>query len=312
MATRQLEPQVFVIKFCFYIDELLQAWDTANDINYLVQPDEPGGKANYCAIKLGLTVLGNKLPYEHEKWWYNSTPKGTKEKYPDLPQELQNWKKRAKALGPDTTLYTLNLKTHITKEKAEKFLRAAEEALELQTYSENKFGLGENPQLCVKGQVVNDLALELDLIDPDWYLVKKCNLIQTSKSVFDPQKDKETNLKLYQELGIDPSCGKQPFVFTDAFRLNGYIDEDELQLLVNKAKTLIVSSSDNEDYLPSERRSVPMSLTRMAQYWGGDMTPRKLKAMIKIGSIKVEKINRQTFVFDISKLPVHVQAKVTK
>jgi len=312
MATRQTELQGFVTKFCLYIDKLLQAWDTSEDINYLVQPDEPGCKANYCAIKLGLTILGNKLLYEREKWWYNSMPKGAKEKWPELPQELQKWKKRAKSIEPDTKIYTLSMDTHVTEEKIDKFIRVADEAIDIQRYSGNSFGIDENQQLCIKGQIINELALELGLVDADWYLAKKCDLFYFNTSTSNPQKNQEINLKLYEELGIDSACGKQPFVFTDVFKRAGYIYEDELQLLVNKAKTLIVPSSDNEDYLPSERRSTPMSLTRMAQYWGGDMTPRKLRAMIKAGSIKVEKINRQTFVFDIEKLPAHVQIKVTK
>lgn len=258
MATRQTESQGFVTKFCLYIDELLQAWDSANDINYLVRPDEPGCKANYCAIKLGLTVLGNKLPYEREKWWYNSTPKGAKEKWPEIPHELQKWKKRAKSIEPDAKVYTQSLGTHVTKEKIDKFVRVADEAIDIQRYSENTFGLGENQQLCVKGRIVNKLAVELGLIDADWYLANKCNLIPSGTSVDDPQKNKEINLKLYEELGIDPTCRKQPFVFTDVFNRNGYIYEDELQLLVTRAKALLESMIDKAEH-GSEEKSLTLS-----------------------------------------------------
>ena len=51
----------------------VEALDTADDVNYRIHPGEPGGKANYFAIKLGLATLNGELPYDHRKWWYNST-----------------------------------------------------------------------------------------------------------------------------------------------------------------------------------------------------------------------------------------------
>lgn len=252
MAARQTESQGYVAKFCSYIEALIEAWNTAGDLNYRSQPEEPGCKANYWAVKLGLTTLGNKLPYEREKWWSNSTAKGAKEKWPERPQELQEWKKRANALEPDATLHTLNLETHVTKEKVDKFIRVADEAIDIQRHSEDTFDRGENPHLCVKGRVVNELALELGLIDSDWYLAKKCNLIQTNTFAVDPQKDKQLSLRLYEELGIDPACGKQPLVFTDGFNRNDYIDEDELQMLVTKAEALRASIVKKTEHRPEE------------------------------------------------------------
>ncbi|MFC1738561.1 hypothetical protein ACFL1G_05880 [Planctomycetota bacterium] len=64
--------------------------------------------------------------------------------------------------------------------------------------------------------------------------------------------------------------------------------------------------------IPSERRSAPLSLARMAQYWGGEITAKKLRTMINNDRLQVYKINRQTFIFDIKFLPEHVITKVKK
>jgi hypothetical protein len=50
----------------------------------------------------------------------------------------------------------------------------------------------------------------------------------------------------------------------------------------------------------------------MALYWGGQMTSKKLKSMIESEKLKVEQINRQTFVFDTETLPDYVKDKVRK
>jgi hypothetical protein len=68
----------------------------------------------------------------------------------------------------------------------------------------------------------------------------------------------------------------------------------------------------NDTDIPPERRSAPLSLTRMAQYWGGDMTPKKLRSMIASESLKVIEINRQTFIFDTKYLPADVINKAKR
>lgn len=64
--------------------------------------------------------------------------------------------------------------------------------------------------------------------------------------------------------------------------------------------------------IPAAHRSPPLSLTRMAECWGGDMTPKKLRNMIKSGSLRVIKLNRQTYVFDTKYLPDEVITKVKR
>ena len=75
-------------------------------------------------------------------------------------------------------------------------------------------------------------------------------------------------------------------------------------------KTEIDKEAQKE--IPPERKTVPLSLSRMAQYWGGDMTPIKIKSMINTGILKVIKLGRQSFIFDTKLLPKHVIEKVTK
>ncbi len=64
MAKKQTKTQKYTNKFSSSIDELIKAWYTANDYNYdAINPNEPGCKANYWAIKLGMTALEDELPY---------------------------------------------------------------------------------------------------------------------------------------------------------------------------------------------------------------------------------------------------------
>lgn len=50
--------------------------------------------------------------------------------------------------------------------------------------------------------------------------------------------------------------------------------------------------------IPQNYRSSPVSLKRMSECIGGDMTPKKLRVLINNGVIKVMEYNRQTFFFD--------------
>ena len=64
--------------------------------------------------------------------------------------------------------------------------------------------------------------------------------------------------------------------------------------------------------IPPERKSTPLSLTRMAQYWGGDITAKKIRSMINSGTLKVIELNRQSFIFETKLLPEHVIKKLKK
>lgn len=64
--------------------------------------------------------------------------------------------------------------------------------------------------------------------------------------------------------------------------------------------------------IPEERKSPPMSIKRMAECWGGDMTPKKLSGMIKSGRVKTEKFNRQTYIFDTKDLSPEAKRKIKR
>ncbi|MHC4152581.1 MAG: hypothetical protein ACYSSP_10865, partial [Planctomycetota bacterium] len=62
--------------------------------------------------------------------------------------------------------------------------------------------------------------------------------------------------------------------------------------------------------IPSESKSPPLSLKEMAGHFGKNTTVPKITAMIRSGSIKVEKINRQSYYFDLETLPAYVRKKI--
>ncbi|MHC4068756.1 MAG: hypothetical protein ACYSR8_04150 [Planctomycetota bacterium] len=128
-------------------------------------------------------------------------------------------------------------------------------------------------------------------------------------------------LRQLGELHNHPEDGSRKTLLEDIFRTDvdwfAAIEEmaqktaGEYAQFESEQSETEITSDDNEKILP-ERKSAPLSLTQMATYWGGQMTPIKLRSMIKNGHIKVERINRQTFVFDIEKLPDYVKDKVRK
>jgi hypothetical protein len=72
---------------------------------------------------------------------------------------------------------------------------------------------------------------------------------------------------------------------------------------------MMVNRESTTREIPPEHKSIPISLTEMAKYWG-EMKPRILRSLIKSGYIQPEVINRQTFVFDTRKFPDFAREKV--
>ena len=302
MPTETNEAQKYIKILCSSIDELIKAWHSARELSYRISPNEPGSKANYCAIKLGLATNEKDWPFINEEWWYDSSPKKAQEKWPDRPKELQTWKERAIALEPKTKIRFLPIDINVTNEKIEKFIRIADEVIDILKHS-SYLNLVGNKDFIIKGKVLNELSLELDLIDPDWYLAKYCNLLKTYAFGYNPPKDKENFLKVYEELGINPYCKKQPFIIYNDLTHDGYINEDELQALLVSAKSLLKPETD---MIPPEFKTSPTTLTRLVDLWGGDMTLSKLRGIIKNKRIRFNRLNRQTYIFDTRDLPISV------
>jgi hypothetical protein len=74
----------------------------------------------------------------------------------------------------------------------------------------------------------------------------------------------------------------------------------------------IAKTKDNHGEIPQERKSPPLSLSRMAEYWGGEMTATKLKSLIARGNIKAIQLNRQTYIFDTEHLPATAIVKIKR
>lgn len=245
----------YITKFCQAIDQLTEVWTNATDNNYNVFIEMIGGKANYFAIKLGLTSFDEELPFDSNKWRCGGGPKGAKEQFPKVPDELQVWKKKAEKLSPDTKLVTIPIETNITKAKIEKFIRTADDAMDIQNLDPGSYVPGPNQAIVTKGRLLNNLALELGLIDPDWYLAKKCELESSLDfKLVELQEVKESNRELYKELQIDANCCKLPFIVREPIWGGGYIDEDRLQPLVVKAEALLdipIEAKETSAFNPS-------------------------------------------------------------
>lgn len=76
-----------------------------------------------------------------------------------------------------------------------------------------------------------------------------------------------------------------------------------------KDEPSLVKTSEEED-IPGEHRTSPMSQTELADLWGGDMTQKAIKRMMKKKNLRYKKQSRQKFIFDKRDLPKHVKDKL--
>ncbi len=147
--------------------------------------------------------------------------------------------------------------------------------------------------------------------------------LQTAKQIFSPfdvtyeilnkaesQRRKTRKALEYLDMVAD---GKEVFcrkLLDDLSRPEVIADLEKLHEKLTKAK--LSKTGEIEKEIPCEQRTPPLSLSRMAQYWGGDMTAKKVRSMVDKGLLRVIQINRQTYIFDTSLLPKHVLEKVRK
>ena len=156
------------------------------------------------------------------------------------------------------------------------------------------------------GRQIKDLLSETQVI-VSWlirlqYEQKKINLLISRR------KDVNGN---QPKLGGPLQLAEIPFTLQDALTNLS----DELTFIADKIKSpkgKKDKSGNGTIDIPPERKSTPLNLIRMAQYWGGDMTVKKIRSMINGGQLRVIKINRQSFIFDTKLLPKHVIEKVKK
>ncbi len=112
---------------------------------------------------------------------------------------------------------------------------------------------------------------------------------------------------------LQKGCKKAVLTFEE--KLNDAATRCHVSFLLKKKQTVVepgkIQNSKDQD-IPPERRSTPLTITRMAQYWGGDVTYKKIRAMMNNGKLKFIEMGRQSFIFDTKYLPKHVIEKVSK
>lgn len=300
MAAKSGETQKLINKCCAYINELIYIWENA-ETRYKENKNFAGIPANFLAIKLGLSKLGGDLPYKPHEWDYH-TLKHDKKTDKNRTKRLRAWQERARKEGK---LKTSWLKVKFDATKAQKLCDCLDEMLYMLKARER----GE--AFHAKGLQVNDLGLELGLIDQQWYIAMKAGLpLYDSPYTSDKWKWK----KLGKELGIPLDGTKPPYVVeSEHFLLDNWTDRKTLEECKLKAQALVKTHSTAvSEEIPSERRSPPVSLTRLVECWGGDMTRKKLRKAIDLGTVRAVKITRQTYVFDTDKFPAHVIEKLRK
>jgi len=153
----------------------------------------------------------------------------------------------------------------------------------------------------------NDLAVKLGLTHPDWLLAMRLGLCSYLEA------------PTVRELPLPWKHHTPPVVFQSVPVTVGRMGNAVLadfEESIRKAQSLLAydAAVNRENFvasqeIPPEFRSAPLSLRRMAELLRGDMTAKKLRAMIDNGRPRVEKINRQTFVFDTRDLPKYASDK---
>lgn len=82
-----------------------------------------------------------------------------------------------------------------------------------------------------------------------------------------------------------------------------FLDSIDFKKIETRMAKMQSELNNSLSKIPPENRTAPVSLKRMAECWGGDMTPKKLKGLIKSGLVTAAEMNRQTYVFDATLLP---------
>ena len=86
--------------------------------------------------------------------------------------------------------------------------------------------------------------------------------------------------------------------------------EEKIKKHNTKERSAKPKAAEAPEDIPGEYRTAPMSQTELANLYGGDMTQKKIRAMIDSGILRVICQTRQTFIFDKRQLPPHVKEKL--
>lgn len=236
MAAKQTNTQKYIENFCVFLEELINIQENS-ETRYYENTSIPGRKANFLAIKLGLTSLEGELPYDHNDWKHEILKK---QKKPDRTRilKLKAWQKRAQALDPNKKCEVPKPKTNITTKKIKEYCDCLRMMIEILEASRQNPLLKDNSMLQVKGLRANKLALELGLIHPGWHLVEKVGLPLYDEQFTCIELKLET---LSDELGISLDGDKPPLITCHSLFGGGFANIESLNKSLEKAEALATS-----------------------------------------------------------------------
>lgn len=308
MAAKDGTTQKWGAKFCELMDWFLDL-ERVHGGN-LDTAHVKGLAANYLAVKLGifdptkpietLALLDGEPPYRHGDWECD---------YPEIPgyqqirqwrlERMTHWKDKAEQYG---AFRTTPFNPNVTPERVRRYCDCVERII-YRAHDWNMSG-----EVTALGRQANDLAVTLGLTHPDWLLAMDLAILPHFVGVEE-----------IRELPLPWEYDKPPVVVRSPPDVVNDSDIPRLRESIMKAEALLRTkpASKHQDTsaannIPPEHRSAPLSLKRMAELYGGDMTTKKLRAMIDNGRVHVEKINRQTFIFDMRDLPGYVAEEMRR
>jgi len=300
--------QKYVDRFCFYLDQLLETFES--------QPDKQRIRTKYAtralflALKLGLIeaeyLFGLQSQIFGQDGWNNFSQGEIQDQ--DYLQRILDARENRKSLIKDFQAKARTLKTEGLKldgagrrdhsdlqTDVDKLCEYIDEMIEI-------WDIGrDNPEVHRFGRKANKLAVKLGLSCRDRELAAKA-MIANSGSKLPYVEGTWSNWTLDRNLW--DSTTRLSFLRNWQERARRLLETKHANLGNGH------DASPNDVAIPAERMSPPMSLKTMVEFWGGDMTTKKLRQMINNGHIKVKEINRQTFIFDTLLLPAHVKEKI--
>jgi len=303
-VSKQDKTRKWVKKFCELMDWFIGLEKVDGDT--LMEAHVKGLAANYLAVKLGIfdeTKLKEGL--DHLEWdlpfrgrdWQCDFPErlSCQERMEYRRKRMEHWKAKAETHGH---FKQTRVRKKVTPENVRRFCDC------LRTIPYRVQADPNQADVTDLALEANDLAVELGLTHPDWVLAMNLGLLSIQ------------NAKLHEGLPLPRKCAKPPVIFSGNRAIVGTLGQavvEDLDAWIKKAESLSLSAAKKKQEeppasarIPPKYRSAPLSLTRMADLWGGDMTAKKLSAMVKNQRIHVKEINRQTFVFDTRDLPGYV------
>jgi hypothetical protein len=308
MASTDGTTRKWVARFCELMDWFIGVEKVHGD--NLGEAHVKGLAANYLAVKLGvfdptipigaLDPLDKEPPYRPGDWECD---------HPEIPsyqqirqwrlERMTHWKRKAEDRG---VFKATPFSPDVTPDRIHRYC----DCLEGIIYRAHDWTL--HAELTALGRQANDLAVKLGLTHPDWLLAMDLAILPLFVGADD-----------VQDLPLPWEYDKPPVLLRNPPRVVDESDIPRLRESLKKAQALLrqETAENHKDAsasqgIPPEYRSAPLSLKRMAELYGGDMTAKKLRIMIDNGRIPIETINRQAFVFDTRKLPDYVVEKMRR